>query len=176
LTTRRKRTKARLSDSKIQDVRCSFIEDGAQSAAEVTREVIAFIEAASAALDIAIYDFHADVGTTSDIAVALRAASARGVLVRVAYNTEICNHVADARPMQCDPAAVAAVPVETRAISTSGSLMHHKYIVRDAESVWTGSTNWTDDAFSREENVLMTIDAPAIADAYTKNFERLWAK
>jgi phosphatidylserine/phosphatidylglycerophosphate/cardiolipin synthase-like enzyme len=54
--------------------------------------------------------------------------------------------------------------------------MHHKYIVRDAESVWTGSTNWTDDAFSREENVLMTIDAPAIADAYTKNFERLWAK
>jgi phosphatidylserine/phosphatidylglycerophosphate/cardiolipin synthase-like enzyme len=176
LTTSRKRANARTSDSKVQDLRCSFIEDGAQSAAEVTREVVAFIEAASLALDIAIYDFHADVGTTAEIAAALRVASERGVRVRLAYNTEICTHVADARPMQCAPAAIASVPVETRAVSTPGSLMHHKYIVRDRESVWTGSTNGTDDAFSREENVLITIEGPEIAAAYGTNFERLWAK
>jgi phosphatidylserine/phosphatidylglycerophosphate/cardiolipin synthase-like enzyme len=70
--------------------------------------------------------------------------------------------------MQCDPTAIATVPVETRAISTPGSLMHHKYIVRDDKGVWTSSTNWTDDAFGREENVLITIEAPVTAAAYTK--------
>jgi hypothetical protein len=78
--------------------------------------------------------------------------------------------------MQCDPAAIAAMSIETRAVTTPGSLMHHKYIVRDLRSLWTGSTNWTDDAFGREENVLITIDAPPIAAAYTRNFERLWDK
>ena len=31
--------------------------------------------------------------------------------------------------------------------------MHHKYVVRDGEAVWTGSTNWTADSWTREENV-----------------------
>lgn len=165
-----------LGGSDDRDIRCTFIEDGGQSPEQVTGAVIAFIEEAVESLDIAIYDFHADVGATAGIAVALRSAADRSVRVRVAYNTEICTHAADARPMQCDPSAIAALPIETRAVATPGSLMHHKYIVRDQRSLWTGSTNWTDDAFGREENVLITIDAPAVAAAYTRNFERLWDK
>jgi phosphatidylserine/phosphatidylglycerophosphate/cardiolipin synthase-like enzyme len=176
VTTAQSATLARDTGRKAGDLRCLFIEDGAQSAADVTREVIAFIGEAEATLDIAIYDFHADNGTTADISAELVAASTRGIHVRIAYNTEICTHASDARPMQCNPHAIASVPVETRAVSTNGSLMHHKYIVRDGETVWTGSTNWTDDAFSREENVLIVIDALPIAAAYTRNFERLWGK
>ena len=53
--------------------------------------------------------------------------------------------------------------------------MHHKYVVRDAASVWTGSTNWTGDSWTREENVIVTVDSPALAARYREDFEQLWS-
>ena len=38
----------------------------------------------------------------------------------------------------------------------------------------TGSTNWTDDSWTREENVLVTVDSPELATAYRLDFEQLW--
>jgi phosphatidylserine/phosphatidylglycerophosphate/cardiolipin synthase-like enzyme len=54
--------------------------------------------------------------------------------------------------------------------------MHHKLVVRDRESVWTGSTNWTDDSWSRQENVIVTVRSPEIAYAYTLAFDELWRR
>ncbi len=63
----------------------------------------------------------------------------------------------------------------TKAIAGIPDLMHHKYVVRDGASVWTGSTNWTDDSWSREENVIAVVDSPELAHAFTLDFEQLWA-
>jgi phosphatidylserine/phosphatidylglycerophosphate/cardiolipin synthase-like enzyme len=52
--------------------------------------------------------------------------------------------------------------------------MHHKYVIRDREAVWTGSMNWTLDSWSRQENVVATAAAPELAAAYLQNFEELW--
>jgi phosphatidylserine/phosphatidylglycerophosphate/cardiolipin synthase-like enzyme len=52
--------------------------------------------------------------------------------------------------------------------------MHHKYVVRDGESVWTGSTNWTTDSWTLQENVIVLTHAPAVAAEYARNFEELW--
>ena len=52
--------------------------------------------------------------------------------------------------------------------------MHHKYVIRDRAAVWTGSTNWTDDAWSRQENALIVIPSADLAEAYQQNFEELW--
>jgi phosphatidylserine/phosphatidylglycerophosphate/cardiolipin synthase-like enzyme len=52
--------------------------------------------------------------------------------------------------------------------------MHHKYVIRDAQSVWTGSLNWTDDSWSRQENVVAVVESPAIAYAYGLDFGQLW--
>ena len=38
-------------------------------------------------------------------------------------------------------------------------LMHHKYVVRDREAVWTGSANWTLDSWTRQENVFIAVDS-----------------
>jgi phosphatidylserine/phosphatidylglycerophosphate/cardiolipin synthase-like enzyme len=58
--------------------------------------------------------------------------------------------------------------------------MHHKYVVRDAgtapATVMTGSTNWTNDSWSREENVILTVASGDIAADYQANFEELWQK
>jgi phosphatidylserine/phosphatidylglycerophosphate/cardiolipin synthase-like enzyme len=55
-------------------------------------------------------------------------------------------------------------------------LMHSKFILRDGQSVWTGSTNMTDDAFTLMENNIVEIDSSPLADYYAGDFEQLWEK
>src|SRR5205823_9662829 len=112
---------------------------------------------------------------------ALRDAQGRGVAVRLVFNQE-----SDRRarllppPGFVDYGLLHSLGVEARAIPGVPDLMHHKYVVRDAgtplASVWTGSTNWTDDSWTREENVLVRLSDPAVAGAYQANFEELWAE
>ena len=59
-------------------------------------------------------------------------------------------------PPETTPDAIEALPVATRGIAGVPDLMHHKFVVRDGDAVWTGSTNWTDDSWSRQENVIVT--------------------
>jgi phosphatidylserine/phosphatidylglycerophosphate/cardiolipin synthase-like enzyme len=42
--------------------------------------------------------------------------------------------------------------------------------------VLTGSTNWTNDSWSREENVMFTIASGDVAANYRANFEELWER
>lgn len=158
------------------DLRIRFLEDGGQAAADVARDLVAFIAGATRSLDVAIYDFHAREGASAALADALEAAHERGVRVRVAFNVERLERAAAPRPMTEDPAVIDGLDVPTRGVQTQGALMHHKYAVADGERVLTGSTNWTDDAFSREENALVTVESSALATAYTENFEELWRR
>jgi len=41
--------------------------------------------------------------------------------------------------------------------------------------VWTRSANWTDDAWTLQENNIITVSSPAVAAAYLTDFEQLWA-
>jgi phosphatidylserine/phosphatidylglycerophosphate/cardiolipin synthase-like enzyme len=54
--------------------------------------------------------------------------------------------------------------------------MHHKYVIRDGEAVWTGSTNWTADSWTREENVIVTVESQDLAARFSTDFEQLWTK
>jgi phosphatidylserine/phosphatidylglycerophosphate/cardiolipin synthase-like enzyme len=154
-----------------------FLEDGGQPAPEVAAQVAAFIQEAERTLDVAIYDFEAREGAPTAIGDALEAANTRGVEIRVVFNMERCDNPADSRPMQAHAHEIDGLEVPTRGIHDTGNLMHHKYIVRDGSSVWTGSTNWTNDSFAREENVLIVLeDLPSLAADYTANFEDMWAR
>lgn len=157
-------------------IEADFLEDGAQSAADVADRLVTFIAEANATIDIAIYDFDARVGATARVADALETAMARGVQVRVAFNREREAEATHNTPMTCDPEAIDGLEVPTRGVHDQGALMHHKYAVRDGAHVWTGSTNWTDDAFSREENAIVRVSSPGVGLSYTRNFEELWAK
>ena len=54
--------------------------------------------------------------------------------------------------------------------------MHSKFIVRDRQSICTGSTNMTDDAFTLMENNVIEIDSAPLAAYYVQDFEQLWEK
>jgi phosphatidylserine/phosphatidylglycerophosphate/cardiolipin synthase-like enzyme len=51
--------------------------------------------------------------------------------------------------------------------------MHHKYVIRDGTDVWTGSLNWTNDSWTRQENVIAIVHSEAIAKAYRIDFDQL---
>jgi phosphatidylserine/phosphatidylglycerophosphate/cardiolipin synthase-like enzyme len=59
-------------------------------------------------------------------------------------------------------------------------LMHHKYIVKDgktpAGSVWTGSTNFTEDSWTLQENNILRLDSPELCNYYERDFDELWAR
>jgi phosphatidylserine/phosphatidylglycerophosphate/cardiolipin synthase-like enzyme len=54
--------------------------------------------------------------------------------------------------------------------------MHHKFAVRDGAAVLTGSTNWTDDSWTRQENVMVSVESADLGEAYRLAFEQLWAR
>ena len=107
---------------------------------------------------------------------ALRAANTRGVAVRLAYNVDHPRNVPVPPPPSTDPDIMASLPFPTAAIPGVPDLMHQKYVVRDGASLWTGSTNWTADSWTREENVIITVDSPELAARYTVDFEQLWTR
>jgi phosphatidylserine/phosphatidylglycerophosphate/cardiolipin synthase-like enzyme len=150
------------------------LTDGGQRAIEVAGEVAAFLDAARHSLDLALYDVRLPPPTGDLVAGAIRAAEGRGVAVRIAFNQEHPRPIPVPPPPRTRPDLLSALGVPVRAIPGTPDLMHHKYVVRDGESVWTGSANWTDDSWSREENVIVTLESPALAAAYAKDFDELW--
>jgi phosphatidylserine/phosphatidylglycerophosphate/cardiolipin synthase-like enzyme len=96
------------------------------------------------------------------------------VAVRVVYNVDHPGPIPVPPPPETTPEAIEALPVPTRGIAGVPDLMHHKFVVRDGQAVWTGSTNWTDDSWTRQENVIVTVNSHEIAYAYMLAFDELW--
>ena len=150
------------------------LTDGGQRPSDVARSIADFLSRAHTSLDLALYDVRFETDAGALVLAALLAAVQRGVDVRLLYNVAHPGPIAVPPPPETTPEAIEALPVATRAIAGIPDLMHHKFVVRDGESVWTGSTNWTDDSWSRQENVIVTVDSHEIAYAYFLAFGQLW--
>jgi phosphatidylserine/phosphatidylglycerophosphate/cardiolipin synthase-like enzyme len=158
----------------VAGVEVRTLIDGGQPAEQTAHELAEFFAAAEQTLEIAVYDLNLPPDLVGIVGDALRAAEARGVAIRLAYNLDHAKDVPVPPPPITNPEAMEGLPFPTAAIPGVPDLMHHKYVVRDASSVWTGSTNWTADSWTREENVIVTVDSPAVAARYREDFEQLW--
>jgi phosphatidylserine/phosphatidylglycerophosphate/cardiolipin synthase-like enzyme len=152
------------------------LTDGGQEPIEIAKLVADFLGQAQESLDIALYDLDLGPETETVVIGAIEDASKRGVAVRLVYNADFRAPIPVPAPPKAKPEDIEALSVPTRGIPGIPDLMHHKFVVRDGASVWTGSTNWTDDSWSREENVIVTVDSPGFAAAYTLAFGQLWDK
>src|SRR5215211_5760519 len=99
---------------------------------------------------------------------------ARGIAIRLLYNVDSERPPAIHPPPATEPELWDGLPLEAVAVPGVPDLMHHKYVVRDSAAVWTGSANWTIDSWTKQENVLATVESPGVAAAYHRNFEELW--
>ena len=149
------------------------IHPGRQTALEVAERVAAWLGEAERSLDLALYDVRLPGEPGDVVAAALRGAAERGVAVRIAYNAEHDERVFPPPP-RTKPELIESLPFPTCGIPGIPDLMHHKYVVRDGEAVWTGSTNWTTDSWTLQENVLVLGRSPELAAEYARNFEELW--
>jgi len=153
-----------------------MLTDGGQSAVDVAKQVASFLEPARRSLDLAQYDFHLAPETAELVGGAIKAAAARGVAVRMIYDVGHRNPIPVPPPPEPDVELISSLGVPHRPIAGIPDLMHHKYVVRDGESVWTGSANWTDDSWTRQENVILIAESTRLAADFTADFEQLWSK
>ena len=158
-----------------------FLAQGEQRAQDVAGWLAAFIAGARQSLDIAVYDMRLSAPLQAIIAAALRERADAGVAIRIAYDADKPEAPALTRGQDPAPAGtgafVQALGYPARRIGGM-KLMHHKYLVRDGAlpeaCVWTGSTNLTDDAWDLEENNILQLASPVLAQAYARDFQELW--
>ncbi len=151
------------------------LHPGRQTALQMAERVAGFLGEARESLDLALYDVRLPGEPGDKVAAALRGASERGVRVRIAYNAD---H--DERefppPPRTKPELIEKLGLDTRGVPGIPDLMHHKYVVRDGEAVWTGSANWTTDSWTIQENVVLVGRSPELAAEFSQNFGELWDK
>ena len=156
-------------------IKIETLTDGGQPASQTAHRIADFIDGALQTLDLAQYDFHLGDETRPIVADAIVRAADRGVRLRFVYNVDHPAPMPVPPPAEPDVELISSLPVQGKAIAGVPDLMHHKYAVRDGAVVWTGSTNWTDDSWTRQENVVVVVDDRAIAKAYELDFEQIWA-
>ena len=149
------------------------LTDGGQAATDVATQIAAFLDGATRTLELAQYDFDLGSQTAAIIGDAIRRAHERGVRVRLVYNVDHRKPIPVPPPSSPDETLIRSLPVDAQAIAGVPDLMHHKYVVRDRTSVWTGSTNWTDDSWSRQENVIAVVESDVVAADFLLDFEQL---
>ncbi|HEY4026021.1 MAG TPA: phospholipase D-like domain-containing protein [Candidatus Dormibacteraeota bacterium] len=159
-------------------ISATFLTDRGQTGEFVAELLAGRLRRAARSLDIAIYDLALDGEPGDVVRRAVHDARARGVTVRMVFNQERRRTRPLPPPGFVDHDYVRSLGIVSRAIPGEPDLMHHKYVVSDAgtpaASVWTGSTNWTADSWTREENIVLQLDDPGIADCYLADFEELW--
>jgi phosphatidylserine/phosphatidylglycerophosphate/cardiolipin synthase-like enzyme len=168
-----------MSDPGVDTLSVFFLAQGEQSADAVMARLTTFIRAARRSLDFAVYDMRFSNPLKASLSCSLRERAEAGTQIRFCYDGDkpLRPNVATGQ----DPAPagtgafVQSLGYPWRRIAGM-KLMHSKFIVRDGQSVWTGSTNMTDDAFTLMENNIVAIDSPALAGYYAEEFEQLWEK
>jgi phosphatidylserine/phosphatidylglycerophosphate/cardiolipin synthase-like enzyme len=168
----------------------SFLEAQRQQGADIAALVVDFVAAARTSLHVAIYDCRLGDKLAAPVVQALRDRAAHGVDVRIVYDAGKPGvsfpqvGVDPAPPGTADFINRIGDGCQARAITGGGGpmprLMHHKYLIRDgktpAGSVWTGSTNFTDDSWTLQENNIVRVASAELCAYYENDFEEIWSR
>ncbi len=134
--------------------------------------IVRALDGAGQTVHIAMYYF-----TDAKLAEAVVRAHQRGVQTyvyldksQVVYldKSQVNQQSAQARYL-----AERSVPVR---ISSNSAIMHNKFAIIDGSTVITGSYNWTKSAYQRNDENLLIIRRPDVAQRYMQRFAGLWMR
>lgn len=144
------------------------INDPANWQNSIEGRLIERINAAQTSIHIASFEFD-----LTPVAEALIAAKQRGVDVRWVTDNE--NGIeADEEPGRGQFAMLQKAGIEVHA-DDRAALMHNKFWIFDGQTVWTGSTNITENGVFKQDNNTIVIQSPQLATIYEREFEEMWA-
>ncbi|HEX9547582.1 MAG TPA: phospholipase D-like domain-containing protein [Acidimicrobiales bacterium] len=140
---------------------------------DLTARLVEFIGATRTQLDCAIYDLR-----HPQVAAALTRIHRAGKKVRIAYDaggSRPSGGIADPKPAGTADVVKKAglLKVSTPLHQTGRHLMHHKFLVRDSDTVWTGSANLTVGGLERQDNNCLIARSTRLATLYTQTFNDL---
>ncbi|MEJ5313797.1 phosphatidylserine/phosphatidylglycerophosphate/cardiolipin synthase family protein [Anaerolinea thermophila] len=115
---------------------------------------------ARTSVDIAMYNFN-----LLEAGNALRKARSNGAAVRIVVDSDAM----DNKLLQ----QLRREGFEVLGDRREG-LMHNKFIVIDGKTVWTGSLNLTYGGLTNDENNLVRIESPDLAERYTEEFNEMF--
>ncbi len=130
----------------------------------VAARVTELVSSAAESIYFLAYSFTSDA-----IAQAIRDRHDAGVSVAGVMDE---SQVKSNQGTEFDPFAQAGIPVR---FDGNPGLMHHKVIIIDRRIVITGSYNFTASAEERNDENLLVIYSPEIAELYLAEFQRVYA-
>lgn len=133
--------------------RVHVIEDGLRAAIGNARK----------SLDLAIYQLDLD-----SIGDAILSARDRGVAVRMVTDSDSFAEGETLKRLRRE--GIPIVPDGRSAI------MHNKFVVIDAQAVWTGSWNLTENGTFRHNNNAIVLQSKALAQTYIDEFEEMFSR
>ncbi len=131
-------------------------------------EIIKKIDAAQDSIHIASFEFD-----LTPVADALIRAHERGVDVRWVTDDEH-GIEADEEPGHGQFAMLEEAGIEIKD-DGRGALMHNKFWIFDRKIVWTGSTNITVNGIFKQDNNVIVVHSPALAEIYEREFDEMWS-
>lgn len=134
----------------------------------IDERFVEFVDAANGGLDIAVYEFDLE-----NVAHALVRARSRGVAVRMVVDSDTIKATDEATRGALAILEEGGVPLIG---DERGAIMHHKFAVRDAEEVWTGSWNMTVGDTYRLNNNAVRVRSGELAAAYAAEFEKMFSR
>lgn len=165
----------------MDDIETYFTCQDCQEIDDVAHWLADFIGTAKHTLEIAIYSFSLCPDTKDIIASALRERQNAGVKVRICYDGRTAQPGSGDMGDECNldtPTFVQSLGFPCRSVTGYQALMHHKYVLVDAETpdarIWTGSLNWTEDAWHLQDNNIIILRSPELARFYLHDFNELW--
>ena len=135
--------------------------------ASIEGRLIEKINAAQTSIHIASFEFD-----LTPVADALIAAKQRGVDVRWVTDDEE-GLESDTNPGRGQFAMLQKAGIEVRS-DTRSALMHNKFWIFDNQTVWTGSTNITQNGIFKQDNNTLVIQSPELALIYENEFQEMW--
>lgn len=124
------------------------------------------INGAVTSIDAAIYDFE-----RVSLRDALIAAKQRGVTVRVVADDEA--HADPSYALHFAALETAGIPIVDDQDSTR--IMHDKYLIIDGQTVWTGSTNVSDNDLTLNHNNSIVFNSAQVANIFQYDFDQMIA-